>query len=329
MTSFPPSGFDWADGSGGIGTATASGQLNIRPDTGFVFEELSTSPQIELGEQATITHTFKCDYLTATILVKGWARGTVFVDSGGYETKVLTTTLTKQPGNMATVSMVAEGINFDNPPDEFEMDIVEINPEIERHPRYNSVLNYNTNATTGLAVDVTKLTGQQIINSAKNAANSSSIGSASESGTLLNSTSISTASVLTLAQELVTKYRKHIDTFYMPGFHIQWSQFFWYPPVTNGGIYREDPIQAGGLPASFWSSTGLPGGTNNLYGVINTFNQQIFDPNLTGNVQISWLRQADTVHFQRTWFKLTRSWIGGPLGQWDHEIYPVYDPNSI
>lgn len=320
----PPSGLDWADGSvSGVGTPTAVGQKKVVSDSTVLFEELPSSPEIEFGEQATITHSFRTTYQNAIIMSLGLSRGTILIDDAGYATRILNTRITKQPGDLALLTTTAEGINFDNPPDEFEMDIIEINPELEKLPRYSSVLKYNVDVTTGLAVNTAIDTGPVIINNARNVANAASLGQSGESFGTLNSSRIPDASVLTLANELVRKYQKHIDTFYMPGFHIQWSQFYFYPPVVNGGIYREDPIQAGGLPSIYWSDTSLPGGTNNLYGALGTYNPAIYSGG------ISWLRQADRILFQRTWHRLTRSWIGGPLGHWDTDIYPVYDPNSL
>ncbi len=38
-------------------------------------------------------------------------------------------------------------------------------------------------------------------------------------------------------------------------------------------------------------------------------------------VNISWLRKADEVEYQRTWFKTTSIWIGAPIGSWDLQLY--------
>ena len=115
-------------------------------------------------------------------------------------------------------------------------------------------------------------------------------------------------------------------SFYLSGYKITWAQYYWIPQVLNPGGYIEDPVQNGGLPALFWSTTEKPDGVN-IFSQTQVHNKNMF-PLVTGAPPLntipfglSWLRQADTIHLNRTWWRLTRSWIGGPMGHWDKEIY--------
>jgi hypothetical protein len=53
------------------------------------------------------------------------------------------------------------------------------------------------------------------------------------------------------------------------------------------------------------------------------FNPQCYSSNGTtsGTVNISWLRQSDSVQYARTWFKITRTWVGSVVGHWDVDLY--------
>ena len=36
-----------------------------------------------------------------------------------------------------------------------------------------------------------------------------------------------------------------------------------------------------------------------------------------GGNYVSWRREADEIDYERTWFKVQRSWVGSPVGFWD------------
>ena len=100
-----------------------------------------------------------------------------------------------------------------------------------------------------------------------------------------------------LCQKLFEKLRRGFETYYLAGSHYVWNQYYLpgeIPSLSNGGY-----TQAPGGPY-----TGL----------------------LPANVQ--WLREADSLS-QGQYSplggiqKVTRSWIGGPNGWWDPDIYPA------
>lgn len=283
------------------------------------FEEESDSPKVECGEQNTIVHTFNCDPYTAMLLqITYGQRGTIIQDNSSppLTSRVLSSTyqpIQKAGALIYKVSITTEAISlFNNPPDEFQVDTVEINPALEKHPRYNALTYADRDAVNrAQVVDSQDLT-QQYLQVLQNIPGS---GSASPGNDRTNRWG--------QAQELLFKKHKGEDTFYFAGYKVQWSQYFYYPQPLNPGGYIEDPVSQGGLPYGFWSTTGLQGGQNILIVDSTTHNQNMFPP-VSGqapNPSFSWLRQADTFQLNRTWFKLTRSWIGAPLGIWDNELY--------
>ena len=133
------------------------------------------------------------------------------------------------------------------------------------------------------------------------------------------------------AGEIISKLWKQEDNPYLVGYKVTHSQYFFKDPnlghpepllYLNGGGYIENPItQASpGLPDYFGSTNGNYGTGGTIFDLIGQDNPQCYlDPN--NELFISFLRQADQVDFQRTWFKVTRTWIGTPIGQWDRQIY--------
>jgi hypothetical protein len=126
------------------------------------------------------------------------------------------------------------------------------------------------------------------------------------------------------AYELMQKLFCGEQTFYLPGFRVQWTQFFWMPqPLDPGGII-EDPITSGRLPYFYWS-TNNPQDSNtafNIFALMAARCPQLYDPLKTGKTVISWLRLCDMpVVWERTWFGITRTWLGGPYSHWDKHLY--------
>ena len=315
FNAFPPNCYDRADGSiAGIGTPTPSNAVVIKPSP-IYFEEDPDSPDIERGEQATITHRFCTDSVTALTLLTGIGRGAFLTDSNGNVTRVLSHRLRWDKGNRCHMEMTAESISFDTPPDEYDIDTVELNPPLERHPNYKALINYNLD-TDGNKVDNKLLSGPQVVNLLKNSVNPVSIGSANDLLALVNSTGITDASVLALANSFARKLLVGETEFYCAGIKVTWSQFYFLPVPLNGGGYIENPVTNGGLPPYVWSDTGLPGGQDTIQDFLGFYNHVIYADG------VSWLRLADTRSYQRTWHKLTRTWIGGPLALWDKDIYP-------
>lgn len=311
MPDYIPSGIDRAIGINGFpGTPTPNGAVVKQPSQ-FFFEELPNSPSIERGEQATIVHQFRTDPDNARNIIFGLSRGALFTDSQGDITRCLTVTYQYEKGDVVLITITSEGVSFDAPPDEFEVDEVEFNPSLFLHPRYSMVVNYSDNSASGTPFLVT---GPQIIGWVNSAVDLPAVSSQQEQFGQLNSTNITNTTVLALAKELVTKLKRGEDTFYLAGFRVTWSQYFFLPPLMCTGGFIESPVQ-GGLPFYFWSANGGPDGLNILEALAAVQN-----PNLYGQ-GLSWLRQCDHLTYQRTWFKQTHTWIGGPAGQWDTQLY--------
>lgn len=288
--------------AGGVNSGRSSGGN----PTLSLFEELPDSPELEFGEQSTITHRFKVDYITGTTLMSIYPRGYELTDSRGNKTRVLSTKLNMvdKSGLVAIFTMVCESYSFGNPPDEFIIDTNEINPSIEKHPRYSNLTYlmryYVRQANVTDDIDLQQVYDNCISNIENNGG---------------------TSDQEDAAQELLFKRHKGIDSFYLAGFKISWSKYYWYPQVMNPGGYIEDPFKDGGLPAYCWSVDQTPSGTN-IFSQVEQFNGTMFQiAETSAPWGLSWLRQADVQVLQRTWWRVTRTWVGGNLGTWDNEIY--------
>lgn len=326
---FPPCGFDRADGSQldslgtPIGTPTPDAARQIRRSQGTqVFEELPTSPEIERAEQCTVKHTFRGEYDQLREILKACNRGTFTKDSLGNYYRVLSAALSRLRGDMCQLDINSESISFDNPPDQFEVNDVEMNMPLELHPRYNSVRFYNLDEN-GEQEDPGFPTGYQLIQWIKNSVNQMQISAMDENLLMVGTLGVDPLLlddpdwlVANLALEMVNKMRKGETEFYFSGLQVVWSQYFFMPPVMNPGGYLEDPVENGGLPPFFWSTDRTVDGDNIL-----TFMGPTINPDLYAD-GFSWLRKADRLQYERTWYRLTHTWIGGPLGHWDSDIYP-------
>src|ERR1017187_3069576 len=324
-TNFPASGFDRCDGglTNTNGTLEPTGALNAGGAVGYNFakgysilQEMSDSPQIESAEQSTIIHRFHCDYNTAQILLIDNPRGTVSKDSNGYLYRVLPCKIDSiaksgnYPYNRPVIfTVTSEAMSFGQPPDEFSVEIVELNPSAEKHPRY-AILSYaqryaGRNADVSDDIDMTQ---------AWNNVLSQAVGGI-------------TGSAYAPAFELLLKKHKGEDSFYMSGYKVEYSRYFWLPQIINPGGYIEDPVgtstQPGLLPSQFWSTDGTPTGTS-IFSATALYNQNMFPQ--TGSLAnypygLSWLRQTDHQVLNRTWYRMTYSWLGSPLGNWDAQWY--------
>jgi hypothetical protein len=325
----PSSIFDRADGSSPTlgGVAEPSGALKINTATGntvvngFVpfWYEMSDSPEIESGEQTTIVHKYNCDYYTAQIYLVIYCRGTYLTDSQGNQSRVLSSRITPVPktgmrGIILTITSEGSLPLFPNPPDEFDIETVELNPALEKHPRYSD-LTYKQRylVRNSNIVDNVDLSQQYT-----NLINSIDTSSVNPPGALQYKE----------AKEMLFKQHKGEESFYLAGYKITFTQYYWYPAILNPGGYIEDPVSQGSLPYYYWSSTGKPNGLS-IFSSTATQNPNLYpiSPPLNANPAtlppygLSWLRQADTLHLNRTWWKITKTWIGGPLGHWDKELY--------
>lgn len=131
------------------------------------------------------------------------------------------------------------------------------------------------------------------------------------------------ALALAAAQELLTKIWRMEDAPPVYGIEMTLVSYYWRPPYLNLGSYIEDPALATpGVPDYFLCPNVIPTGAT-IFDKIGDFNPQYYS--LTGvaggGAAISWLRQADNLEFDRTFFKLTQRWLGAPYGAWDADLF--------
>lgn len=317
---FPPIGIDRCDGlDDRAGTATPDGAVfdlstgNV-PAKVFFCEELPDSPEIERGEQCTCRHTYKVDYNTGISFLQAYGRGSLAVDSGGNVWRLLSATLVYKAGDYWQYQTVQESISFDSPPDEFHISTIEINPALDRHPRYGFLTAYQRYLVQSATFAPHYDEQQRWITDVAGLA-------ASEEQKTVG---IQDVTVQAACSDLLTKLLIGEQSFYLPGFILTWSQYFWMPRTLNPGGYIEDPISQGGLPHFFWSPSADPNSNRTIFDDMVLINPQLY------KYGISWLRLADTFDYQRTWFRVNRTWHGAPYAHWDSDLYnqeqPTYPP---
>jgi hypothetical protein len=298
-----------------IGTNYAGGSATF---AGFIpiFEESSDSPVVEFGEQCTIQHTFFVDYIGSILIQTDYQRGTVMQDNvsgpfGPNVSRVLSTNsqpIAKSGTQICKLQVISEAQSFANPPDEFDVATIELNPPAEKHPRYSGLTYYQKDIVRSQVIVDSIDIKQQFQNIAS---------SFSQSNSNLNYPS--TQNQQQQALELMFKKQKGEDNFYLSGYKIIFSQYFWQPVQVNPGGYIENPFTV--IPSYYWTD----GLGFNIFSQTQQYNPNVYIPNQLGTSKssygISWLRQSDELHQQRTWFKLTSTWVGGVLGQWDNEWY--------
>jgi len=342
-----------------MGTPAPEGSVLITDASGtniISFNEDDNSPEIERAEQATITHTFTTTWQDAINRLIGLGRGTILYDSYGNETRVLSSKIVHMEGEAAKLIVVCEGLSFDTPPDEFDCVPVDLGINIIKHPRYFYYLDPNGTASDTAqerqakqaiiaAVqtyqDAPFYPSQDFVNSLlKNniqnffAVNkvpvTTGTGATPSTTTFDASASPSVSLAIAAASEIITKLWKQIDNPPLTGYKITWKQYYFKDPAgglepllyLNPGSYIEDPITEAipSLPDYFGSTNGdyATGGT--IFDQIANINPQCYR-NIDGVLQISWARLPDEQDYVRTWFCVTRSWIGSPIGMWDQDLY--------
>lgn len=320
-----PVGLERADGLGGRpGTTTPAGAVVATATT--YFEEEKTSPSIELAEQATVVHSYKCDWDTALSLVtfpSPYYRGNTFVDSFGNVFKILSTMIQYLPGGHARVEIISEATSFGLPPDEFHVEVVEFNPALQKHPRY-----------AGLGASKLLTMTQRILYASNTAQQTVALTQIDTDFPPPDPVTNPRTDKNACAHELANKLMRGEETFYLPGFRVSWTRYFALPQLMNPGGYIEDPVD-GGLPSYFWSNDQTPTGNNIFEFLAASVAPQFFTSG------ISWLRLSDTQEYSRTWFRITHSWLGGPaggnnvngfyfFGHWDTDIYsPIFNGYNV
>lgn len=138
-------------------------------------------------------------------------------------------------------------------------------------------------------------------------------------------------------KEIIYKLWRNEDTPLLNGWELTWTSYYWAPIRLNPGSYIEDPfgLQGGNgqtaaipnavppVPDYFFSTVRPPNTSYNIFDYIAAYNPQCYSSNglWNGGANISWLRDADTMEYNRTWFKVTRKWLGAPVGAWDKDLY--------
>ncbi|HEX3717503.1 MAG TPA: hypothetical protein VH595_06000 [Verrucomicrobiae bacterium] len=179
--------------------------------------------------------------------------------------------ITRDKGGKGRVEIHWQSIDGYVNPDEWSLTPEDLQPRIERHPLFASLL------PSDLA------TVQQALLALNNGS----------MVTALNQFNGTNGALMT---KLYEKMRKGSENYYLAGWRYTWASYYLptdVPTVNIGGVTQTP----GGPPAHLFP------------------------------FEISWLRLADDLS-QAAWcplggiVKLTRHWIGGPMGFWDPDIYP-------
>ena len=341
-----PSGFDRGDGvAGRVGTPTPAAARIVSSYAGggaVTVEELPDSPRIERGEQATLVHRTRHDWADAVTRIYTLGRGVVRTDSQGILTKILSTSLEHEKGDTGVLTVTEEGLSFDLPPDQFQITPVELGVNIMKHPRYfyaflgdgqgstteqlnqmviRMLQNYFENTTSQYRDAISKLLYDSL----------GSNGTTTDVEPKFSGTKFKTTDKITgtdiakyAAMEIVQKYWRGEETPYIVGYQATWSRFYRLPQVVNPGGYIESPIAQAtpALPDYFYSPTD-PVSAITIFDYLHVYNPQCFSTTgrATGATSISWLRKSDQQEFDRTLYKMDRTWLGAPIGHWDEQLY--------
>lgn len=326
-----PAGSVMADNGSGSGTVEAVVSIEEFPD----------SPTIERAEQGTITHRFRMSWEEALNRINYLGRGLVRTDAIGQTYKLLSSSIQHEQGGTAILTTIDESVSFDLPPDSFQVVPVELGINILKHPRYfYAFLGEGQGSATELKNQMVIRTLQNYMDTADQAKRDTyteqiyySLG-VEDGGTSVSVPASSPArSVDTIAGtdmakraalEIIQKWWRGAETPYIVGYQITWSQFYFRPPFLNPGGYIENPITEAvpELPDYFWSPD-YPPTTRTVFDRMAAINPQCYSSTglAGGTTNISWLRKSDEVDWERTFFKVTRTWIGSAVGFWDTELY--------
>jgi len=275
-----------------------------------VLEESTDSPSLEFSDQCTIQHSWIADYWTTRYIQTQYARGYQMVDSFDNVSRVLATNASVIPKTMGLlwkVSVTSEAQSFANPPEEFDIQTVEFNPSAEKHPRYSDLTFFGRQIVRNAEVTDNpdaQTTYQNLVSTLPTGSNSSYPFHGNQRGEAL---------------ELLFKKSKGEDSFYLSGFKIIYSRYYWGPQPINMGGYTENPFDF--IPSQYWTDQTTE---KNIFAEVAGNNKNLY-PNPAGLDQfpfgLSWLRYADVQQLNRTWYKVTSTWMALPLGIWDPQWY--------
>jgi hypothetical protein len=355
-----PAGPDRADGvDSAHGTPTAAGQV-IQNDSGgnadIEIQELPDSPEVEVSEQETWVHRWNMSYDEAMNRKEYYPRGAILFDNNGDIYRALSCSVKPNKGRASAVrfTVSSESLSANLPPDQFEINPVELGINIIKYPRYfyafndtdpdNALLNqsvirvlqnyfenppsqYRDALTLQLSVSMgnpgTVASGVAIPHADLTVDFATGLVSKRPTipGTVtpICGTDIAKAA----AMEIIQKYWRNEETPYIVGWEITWYSYYYTPQILNPGGYVENPISDAvpQLPDDFWDITDPSVPYADIFAAFIDYNPQCYMDN-NGNGAISWLRKADHIdQTQRTWIKIRRQWLGTPIGFWDEDLY--------
>jgi hypothetical protein len=350
-----PVGSDRADGTDGrLGTPSGADQIVSQWPAGSgssnqPIEELKDSPTIERAEQGTITHSFRMSWSEGLTRMATLGRGIIRTSSLSEQVKLLSSNIRREPGGTCVVTTVDEVYGGDTPPDMFEIIPIELGLHIMKHPRYwwafvgaNATEEGQNQMTIRLLQDYMENTSYAMRNAICDLL-SASMGSDAGSGAQPPATPTfntetnkydwadgakvaGTDVAKAAAREIIMKYWRGEENPSIVGWQMIWSEFSWRPLPLNPGGYIENPITEGGLPELFWSTKDPPQGSNaddSIFAWMKTINPQSYSRNglRSGELLISWRREADQMMRQRTFWETQHKWVGSPVGHWDEDLY--------
>lgn len=356
-----PVGYDRADGlDGRPGVATPSGSVLVQRGGATIdisdldLDELPNSPSIERAEQMTVSKTYRGAWALVTFYQQFLYRGVVVMDSGEttfgepFYYLVLSCDVEHEEGGSGILRVVMECKSTDSPPDDFSFTPVELGINILKHPRYFYAFFGNGYGSTTEQQNqmVIRLLQDYFDNTSANYRDAiiklldDSMDDADGAGpqpptwsrstetypdysegnpSLVAGTNLAKAA----AKEIIMKFWRGEDTPYVVGFEITHTQYLFTMPYYDPGGYLQDPIEEGQIPDYFVSTVWPPDPEYNFLDFVTTLNPQCYSTDGTsgGDLNISWLRKADQIEYQRTWFRRTRTWIGSAIGYWDTDFY--------
>ena len=350
--------FERADGlSGRPGTPTPEGAIKVSDANGATeigdisIEEDPESPEIERAEQATITHKYRLPWEEALNRLTFLGRGVIYNDPSGTTNtglplmeKILSTRIQHKKGGWGEMTVVLEGRNFDNPPDEYRITPVDLGVNILKFPRYyyaflgagqgsetelkNQMVitllqSYFDNTTLNYRRAVTKLIKDSL----------SSEGTTSDDYPVWNPAARTFTPALiagtymakSAALEIIQKYWRGEENPMLTGIELSWTRYYYIPQLLDLGGHIEVPwLDANPqFPLEFISTVEPPNIGATIFDALSYWNPQCYSTTglYGGPVSIDWLRRADDTEYQRLWHRVHRTWWGAPVGLWDRDFY--------
>jgi len=299
-----PAGPDRADGyNGNLGTASGAGQIITNDSDGqdnIKIQECPDSPQFELAEQETCVHTWDMSYDEAMTRKEYYGRGTVIEDSNNDFWRVLSCTIRTVKGYAAPVkfSVASESLSSNLPPDQFEINPVELGINIIKYPRYFYA--FNPLQSQDPSWNTSQILNQQVIRVLQNYFENTTSqyrdalilqlqismsfpGTVNAQGVAIPAEDLSidlatgqisysptipgyitpicgTDLAKAAAIEIIQKYWRNEETPYIVGCEINWYSYYYIPQFLNPGGYIEDPLTQANpqLPSDCWDTTGNP-----------------------------------------------------------------------